>query len=417
MPGDINNLKAGLSDDVTILPMTIDVGISESGPLDFMFSIPLYPRFYFSMRDENRTISGCGLSILLDSMDQAEKVLSRCTGATPPCFAAVPFDRKREHDDEWKAFDKTQVWIPSLFTEISDKQNRLCITLPVDISSSETRIHDSIRELIEALENRQRLTSASGRAKVISRTDTPDANGYTGLVQSILDEIASGSLTKAVAARRTDLEFDSEPDAYSLFNSIKEISKSAYSFIIQPDDKHTFLGFTPERLFRLENGKVTTGSGRGTAPSETAEELLNSAKDLHEHSIVIDYLKDSLAEICSDVSCDCDVTLKNAGAISHLYSRVQGELAALRSVPEVLDMLHPTPAVCGKPKDGSLVFITKSGAIRPGTLCRCSRDNRERLRRDGSRYPFDTDMREESITIRRRGNRRRIKNRMPNSLR
>jgi len=355
MQDNINNLTAGLSDDV--VPMTVDAGVSVSDPLDFMLSIPLYPRFLFSMRDEDRVVAGCGSSIRLDSVKQAETVLSHSTGIDPLCFAAIPFDQNSEHDDRWRAFDNTRIFIPSLITDKSDNQNRLCISLPVDKSFSGARIKDSIGRLSEALKNRRTPASISEIGRAISRTDTPDSDGYVDLVRSILDAINNGSLTKAVAARRTDLEFESKPDVYSIYRSINDISASVYSFIIQPDDRHTFIGFTPERLFRLENGVVTTEAVAGTAPIETAGDLLKSEKDLHEHQVVIDYLKDSLSGICSDVRCDNDVTLKDAGVVSHLYSIIKGTILEDKGVSEILDLLHPTPAVCGQPKDDALVFI------------------------------------------------------------
>ena len=360
MPDDINNLTTGLNDDEAPQLLTIDAEFDVSDLLDYVFSIPLYPRFLLSMRDEDRVVAGCGNAIGLQSIEEVQLILSKCTGTRPSCFVAIPFDRNCKRDEYWQAFNEMQIWIPSLFAEASDSSKRGCITVPFRKMFSERDIGDNMKKIGKALRNLQEPAVDSEIGRAISRIDIPDANGYKDYVKSILASIAEGSLTKAVAARRTDLQFEKPPDAHSVYKSIQRQSDASYSFILQPDDKHTFLGFTPERLFRLENRKVTTEAVAGTAPTDIAKRLLKSEKDRHEHRVVIDYLTDSLFGICSSVRCDDDVTLKRAGAVSHLYSKVEGVLAEERSITDVLNRLHPTPAVCGQPKTDALACIRDS---------------------------------------------------------
>ena len=49
-----------------------------------------------------------------------------------------------------------------------------------------------------------------------------------------------------------------------------------------------------------------------------------------------------------------------AGSIWHIKTDISGSLNASSSLREVVQLLHPTPAVCGLPKDKSKVFILEN---------------------------------------------------------
>ena len=50
----------------------------------------------------------------------------------------------------------------------------------------------------------------------------------------------------------------------------------------------------------------------------------------------------------------------NAGSIWHIKTDISGVLNADSSLDEVIDLLHPTPAVCGYPKKKSRAFILEN---------------------------------------------------------
>ena len=89
-----------------------------------------------------------------------------------------------------------------------------------------------------------------------------------------------------------------------------------------------------------------------------AASLLSSAKDRQEHQITIDMVHDTLLPWCSYLDYEPEPSIVPVANVQHLATLVEGRLSApAPSVLELVRALHPTPAVCGTPRDEALEFI------------------------------------------------------------
>ena len=126
-----------------------------------------------------------------------------------------------------------------------------------------------------------------------------------------------------------------------------------------------FLGATPERLISLHGGIASTmalaGSGlRGGSPDEDehlAERLRNDPKEVGEHAIVVDAIREALADVCERVVVDAEPRVEKLSNVQHLLSVIRGQLREGRNVLELVQRLHPTPAVGGYPRQRALELI------------------------------------------------------------
>jgi Isochorismate synthase len=101
--------------------------------------------------------------------------------------------------------------------------------------------------------------------------------------------------------------------------------------------------------------------GRGDTPEADAalrDELMDSPKERREHAFVQEAIRDELDRLCTSVEAPeapSDLALAQG---RHLHARLTGTLRSGTSTLDLLDALHPTPAVGGVPTDAAL------GAIR-----------------------------------------------------
>src|SRR5205814_9139585 len=103
----------------------------------------------------------------------------------------------------------------------------------------------------------------------------------------------------------------------------------------------------PELLVRKVGAAVTARPLAGTA-IETAA-LVRSAKDAHEHRLVVDAVVQGLRGCCSDVHADGPSPLELAD-VSHLATTVTARAdAAATSIADLVAALHPPPAGAGPP--------------------------------------------------------------------
>ena len=123
-----------------------------------------------------------------------------------------------------------------------------------------------------------------------------------------------------------------------------------------------FVGATPERLV-LRRGDVVevdalAGSiPRGADDPSAIASLLASAKDRHEHALVVAFIADALRALGLPVSHAELPSVRSLPSVHHLWTPVR---ARSEKAPDVLTLaaaLHPTPAVAGAPRADALRWI------------------------------------------------------------
>jgi isochorismate synthase len=127
----------------------------------------------------------------------------------------------------------------------------------------------------------------------------------------------------------------------------------------------TFLGATPERLVRLQNGTVQVDclagtTGRGQTEDEDGRlgaELLENPKERSEHEVVLRMLEARLAARCIDLRIPPEPALVKLRNVQHLYTPIAGSLLNGHSILSMVEELHPSPAVGGFPVDVAQRFI------------------------------------------------------------
>ena len=197
-------------------------------------------------------------------------------------------------------------------------------------------------------------------------THVPDRSRWRQLVAAVLRRFGScldgGSdpLEKIVLARRTTLQFAARVCALTLLQRLRTVNPAAYHFALQPPTGVTFFGASPERLLRISGDIVETEALAGTRPrgdspdadARLEAELLRSDKELREHRYVHASIARNLRELCSRVSTQDAVQVRKLAHVQHLHTSFSGTLRPGVGLAEVLQRLHPTPAVGGYPTCG-----------------------------------------------------------------
>ncbi|MEU6040235.1 isochorismate synthase [Actinomadura sp. NPDC047616] len=179
-------------------------------------------------------------------------------------------------------------------------------------------------------------------------------------VAAAVRDIRAGRLGKVVLARDLFAQADEPIDARVLLARLAERFPACYTFACGG-----LVGATPELLIRRTGDEVESlvlagTTARGADPDEDAERaarLVASAKDREEHAYAARMVRESLAPLCAELSVPDDPRVLTLPNVMHLASPVLGRLHGERSVLDVVEALHPTPAVCGTPTDRALELI------------------------------------------------------------
>jgi hypothetical protein len=137
--------------------------------------------------------------------------------------------------------------------------------------------------------------------------------------------------------------------AYSLKNGLDFAKKNRGYLYGFWNSNEGILGVTPELLFQCNDQKLTTMALAGTIRrSEGIEKLINDPKQLREHQWVVEGIKDSLNSLGS-------VTIGPLGVLElptlyHLKTSIEAALFTVNAFEDLVQALHPTPALGAFPK-------------------------------------------------------------------
>ncbi|MGF1343176.1 isochorismate synthase DhbC [Streptomyces flavovirens] len=186
----------------------------------------------------------------------------------------------------------------------------------------------------------------------------PEPEVYGAGVASAVERMWRGEFSKVVLARTLELTSPAPLDLPAMLQRLARRDPVGYTFALPTGPGRTLIGASPELLVSRKGNQVTANPLAGSTPRSTdlaedvrrAATLLQSAKDLHEHAVVVDAVHQALAPHCSRLTVPARPTLIRTATMWHLSTTVTGTLAAPdTSALALACALHPTPAVCGTP--------------------------------------------------------------------
>ena len=186
-----------------------------------------------------------------------------------------------------------------------------------------------------------------------------DKNSHIALVLAGIDAIKSNSFKKVVLSRKELVTLTSF-DLLQVFENLLQKYDHAFVYVWFHPKVGLWMGATPEKLVTLQNGKFHTTA---LASTQTYKDNLNPVwgnKEKKEHQYVVDYIVSQIKDqqngiILKNFTVSDTYTVK-AGNLLHLKADIIGVIGDFE-LKKLLDTLHPTPAVCGLPKESSKSFI------------------------------------------------------------
>jgi isochorismate synthase len=97
----------------------------------------------------------------------------------------------------------------------------------------------------------------------------------------------------------------------------------------------------------------------GTQNYEDTIDVVWEKKEMEEQQFVTDFILDSIKSLTTEVAVSSPYTLK-AGGVLHIKTDIEGKLNKDSNMKQVVSVLHPTPAVCGLPKQSAKNFILEN---------------------------------------------------------
>lgn len=231
-----------------------------------------------------------------------------------------------------------------------------CIFLSSDIcfSSQDNFSYKDVISRIEELKTENNLH--------IDVFDCPDIGkeDYIRNIEELKDSIADGKLLKAVVSKTKTINGISKDKLLKLFVDMSDSYNDAFTYLVNIPGNCAWLGASPELLLQKDGNSMSTVALAGTQSynGENISQAKWGDKEKDEQRIVCDYISTIADSVGMDYQCSEAYTVR-AGNLLHIKNdfTMRGDTD---DFVHLLKELHPTPAVCGMPKDEALRAISKA---------------------------------------------------------
>ncbi len=281
----------------------------------------------------------------------------------------------------WRGFEMAQVVLPALLLTVTTEGSWLTASHVLAPGGPEDEVAPDLAARWGT------LVAAAGAAAAVPRSSPPSvgrpslrlaasrpgAAEWRASVSRMAGAVGRGRLDKVVLARQVELQGATIIDVPAVMGRLRTAAPESTLFAIGRAGR-TFLGATPERLVSVEGrrlcsvamaGSVRRG-GDEAADARLAAELLGSDKEREEHAVVVDMLRATLAPLTDELVMPAVPHVERLRHLQHLVTPVEGRLREPVGVLRLGELLHPTPAVGGMPRDLALELIAEEEQIERG---------------------------------------------------
>ena len=186
-------------------------------------------------------------------------------------------------------------------------------------------------------------------------TQTNQKEAFENLVAKGVSAIQNDEFQKVVLSRKIVLK--EQISIVETFQNLISSYPTAFRYLFFHPNIGLWMGATPEQLVKINQNQFETVALAGT--QLYSENVIWATKEIEEQQFVTDYIVTKVKDKVNNLIVSDAKTVK-AGNLAHLKSFISGELTADFQANDLIKALHPTPAVCGLPKEKAIDFILKN---------------------------------------------------------
>lgn len=184
-------------------------------------------------------------------------------------------------------------------------------------------------------------------------------NDYETSFHTLKQAITKNIAEKAVLSRTLFSDAVTRSKASAYFFALEKAYPHAMVYLVNLPGKGCWAGATPEILLTEKADGYETVALAGTKPAQS--DLKWREKEVHEQALVSEFIQNTLQEMNIHHYQQEGPEEIKAGNVMHLKTSffIPKENINGRAM-ELAEKLHPTPAVCGLPRQESLKLISET---------------------------------------------------------
>ena len=333
-------------------PVHLQVPVEEPADLISWLQAQVHrPRLFWTDRRRAHRVAAAGKVRTWSDLASAQAALKDCDPRLRVYGGWAFNPRKPSRQKPWQEWPTELFFLPRWeMRQTPDNKKLLCLNLWGD-ASRETEIAQALQQLILP-----EYSAPAPSTSLVLETlhDTPNRQGWHDMLGQARQHFDSDHLQKLVLSKVSCSKVIGLQ--LHLMQRLLERQRQAYHFWFEPFENSVLWGASPERLYAREGRRVKTEALAGTRPCPEnpdqaqafRDELLHSPKEQQENERVQEHIEKRLGPL-SDSFWMEPLTVIQAGPVQHLYRQIKAEIRPGIQDTQLVETLHPTPAVSGYP--------------------------------------------------------------------
>ena len=194
----------------------------------------------------------------------------------------------------------------------------------------------------------------------------PSPDAYAAAVATAVESLRAGDIQKVVLARSCQGELSADISSAPIADRLHQLEPSCTIYAVPTMAGARFTGASPELLVSLHGDQVACHPLAGTISTEGLTDtsayttwLRGSNKNRVEHQIVVHDIVERLTPYCVTLSADAEPSIVPLRSVAHLGTNIVGKVHEEVTALNLVQLLHPTPAVGGLPRLESVHLIAQ----------------------------------------------------------
>lgn len=184
---------------------------------------------------------------------------------------------------------------------------------------------------------------------------------YIDSLHWIIDRIRCNHIEKLIFSRLLYKSRSQNQSLGLLLEEMQQQNPTAFNYLVNLPTVGTWMGATPETLLSADEQSLSTMALAGTQPRRANGTYHWQEKEKQEQAFVSQYIRQLLAKYQIDNAYESPRHSIESGKVAHLctqFTFARDKLA--KHLGAFINELHPTPAVCGLPKDKAMQTILQT---------------------------------------------------------
>lgn len=331
-------------------------------------------RYWFRSKDERYNIVGIGYiksisrdkfssealseekASLYDNIQQIE--LDSGLKSRLSLFGGTKFDNSQK-TDEWNQFQTVEFHLSKWHFELSSGE------LFYTFENNGQSLLEAYEEMVQVLSEIDSYTPEEITSPEVNIMKDIFPEEWKALVEDAVKALNKKDFLKVVLSRQRLVTFKSQITPLFLVNRLSD-EGDTYTIYYEKNDS-IFVSKSPEKLFDIKNNALSTNAIAGSSKrtlnesenQKSREFLMSDEKNQYEHELVRESIVEDLKPHSHFVKYSETPELLENKYIYHLHTPITARLKDEVDVFQLIDAIHPTPAVGGMPKQLAEEYIAE----------------------------------------------------------